>query len=194
MAPTVVVTGVPGVGASRVCEAARRRLGDEYTLVNFGDVMLEEALEHGLAEGRETLTELPIRDQRLLQRRAAELIARKPVEGALLVNTHLVVHTTHGFIPGLPDGVRSEVDPSTIAVVDASPETIRRRRETSERTYPGEAGTTLAFHRQLQNAAALHHAAAADAPVEHVPNDDDLEAAAERLATVAERTRDRLRG
>lgn len=185
MADTVVVTGVPGVGASRVCERARRALGDEFTLVNFGDVMLEAALEHGLTNRRDGLADLPMRDQRLLQRRAGEEVARKATEGPLLVNTHLVVRTALGFVPGLPGGVLTDVDPSVFVVVDASPETIMRRRETSERSHPTEPHSAVSFHRHLQSAAVMTYAAAADAPVRHVSNDDDLDAASEELVEIA---------
>lgn len=182
----VVVSGVPGVGASRICQEARRALGDEYALVNFGDVMLEEALEHGLTDSRAGIGALPIRDQRMLQRRAGEYVARKAAEGPLLVNTHLVIETDHGFIPGLPDAVRADVNASAFVVVDASPGTIRDRRANSERDYAEESRLTLEFHRQLQTVAAFTYSAASEAPVRHVSNEDDLDAAADRLATIVD--------
>ena len=181
-----VVTGVPGVGASRICEGARRDLGDAFTLVNFGDVMLEEALERGLTDSRDGLGELSIRDLRILQRRAGEYVARKRSEGPLLVNTHLVVNTVHGFLPGLPPAVLSDVDPAALVVVDASPETIQRRRETSSRSYPDEPRSVVAFQRQLQNAAAVSAAGAAGAPIRHVSNEGGIDTAAENLARVAD--------
>jgi len=186
MSGTVVVSGVPGVGASRVCEGARRNLGEGVALVNFGDLMLEEALEHGLADSREGLSGVPTHDRRMLQRRAGEYVARRAPEESLLVNTHLVVRTADGFVPGLPPGVLSDVSPSALVVVDASPETILRRRGTSERTFPDEARPTVAFHRQLQNAAALSCAGATDAPIRHLPNEGEIDEAAERLASIAE--------
>lgn len=184
MSETVVVTGVPGVGASRVCEEARRELGDAYTLVNVGDVMLEEALERGLATDRNELAQLPIQDQRVLQRRAGEYIERKAREGPLLVSTHLVVHTVYGFVPGLPDAMRRDMNPSTLVVIDASTAVIQQRRDRSEHTYPSEGEATVSFHRQLQNVAALTYATEMDIPIRHVSNESDLTGAAERLATV----------
>lgn len=189
MARTVVVTALPGVGASRVCERTRRRLGDEYTLINVGDVMLEAALEHGLADTRDGLAHLPPRDQRLLQRRAGEHVARKATEGPLLVNTHLVVHTDAGFVPGLPGDVRMEMDPSVLVVVDAEPETILGRRERSERTYPSDGRSVVEFHQQLQSAAALTYSATDGIPIRHVDNDDDLDAAVDDLTAIAEPAR-----
>ena len=59
---TTVVAGVPGVGASEVCRLARKRLGEGYTLLNVGDVMLEEAIAEGLVADRADLATLSRRD------------------------------------------------------------------------------------------------------------------------------------
>lgn len=182
MSHTVVVSGIPGVGASRVCEQARRQLGDEYTLVNVGDIMLQEALEHGLATSREELSRLWLRDQRALQRRAGEHIARRTDSGPLLVNTHLVVETPLGFIPGLDEAVLRDIQPAAFVLVDASDEEIRTRREASERSYEGL--SPIGFHRQLQTAAAFTFSARSNAPIHHVSNEGDVADAADRLATI----------
>lgn len=185
MSGTVVVTGIPGVGASRVCQQARRELGDEFTLVNFGDVMLEEGLEVGLVDSRGDLASLSMADQRMLQRRASEQIARRPDDETLIINTHIVIRTDYGFIEGMPEAVLSDIDPTAFVVVDTSVETIQQRREGSERDYIDETASSLSFHRNLQNAAAFNYAAAANAPVRQIAN-DDLDAAAEELEMMAE--------
>lgn len=181
----VVVSGVPGVGASRVCETARRNLGDEYTLVNVGDVMLQEALEHGLATSREELIRLRLRDQRALQRRAGEYIARESDSGPLLINTHLVVETPLGFIPGMGQTTLSDIDPSAFVIVEATPETIRERREGSERDYQ-QFTDSLSFHKQLQSAAAFSYSLQSNAPVHHVRNEKDVDDCGEQLARIVE--------
>lgn len=183
MGPNVVVSGVPGVGASKVCEETRRKLGDEYTLVNVGDIMLQEALEHGLATSREELSRLRLRDQRALQRRAGEHIARKSDEGPLLVNTHFVVDTPLGFIPGMGSEVLADLDPSAFVIVDAPDDEIHARREESERSYE-QFSPSLDFHRQLQNVAALTYSFQSNAPVHHLLNDDRVEETSDRLARI----------
>lgn len=181
----VVVSGVPGVGASKLCELARRELGEEYTLVNVGDVMLQEALEHGLATSREELTRLRLRDQRALQRRAGEYIDRESDSGSLLINTHLVVETPLGFIPGMGETTLSDVDPAAFVIVDASPETIRERREGSDRDYD-QFTDSLRFHTQLQSAAAFSYSLQSNAPVHHVRNEENIEESGEQLARIVE--------
>lgn len=184
MSYNIVVSGVPGVGASKVCEETRRKLGDEYTLVNVGDIMLQEALEHGLATSREELSRLRLRDQRALQRRAGEHIARESDSGPLLINTHLVVETPLGYIPGMGQEVLADIDPSAFVIIDASDKTIRERRDRSERTYE-QFSPSISFHRQLQNVAALSFSLQSNAPVHHLVNEDSPEETSERLASIA---------
>ncbi len=184
MTGNIVVSGVPGVGASNVCEGARRELGDEFTLLNVGDIMLQEALEHGLADRREELVRLRFRDQRALQRRASEHIARESDSGPLLINTHLVVETPLGYIPGMSAEMLSEIAPAALVVVGASTETIRERRDESDRSYE-QFNQSIQFHRQLQNSAAFAYSLESNAPVYHLRNEDDIEEAIERLSAIA---------
>lgn len=183
MGGNVVVSGVPGVGASKVCEQARRTLGDEYTLVNVGDIMLQEALEHGLATSREELSKLRLRDQRALQRRAGEQIARQSDSGPLLVNTHLVVETGLGYIPGMDAATLQEISPGAFVIVDASVESIRERRDQSARSYE-QFSEAVMFHKQLQNIAALAYSMESNAPVYRLDNETDIDEASDRLATI----------
>lgn len=184
MTENIVVSGIPGVGASQISEYARRELGDEYTLVNVGDIMLQEALEHGLADSRAELIQLRLRDQRALQRRAGEQIARKSDTGPLLINTHLVVQTPLGFIPGLNEAMLSDIDPSALVVVDAGEATIRERRKQSERSYDPFEGS-IEFHKHLQNAAAFAYSLQSGVPVYHLQNEERVEESGDRLVAIA---------
>jgi adenylate kinase len=181
-----VVSGIPGVGVSRVCQLARRELDEGYHLVNVGDVMLEAALERGLTTDRDELGRLPAREQRLLQRRAAEEIARRARESNLLVSTHLVVRTEHGFLPGFDATTLADVDPDRFVVVDADAAQIAARRDDAEhRRYGAEDEATIGFQQQLQAAAATNYAISTGAPVQYLRNETDpADAAAELVAVV----------
>jgi adenylate kinase len=181
-----VVSGVPGVGVSRVCELARKEL-DGVSLANVGDVMLETAMERGLTTDRDELATLPVHEQRSLRRRAAEELARRAADGSLLVSTHLIVRTSSGFVPGLDHTTLSELRPARFVVVDAEPAAIADRRSDSRhRHYGAEAIPRIDFQRQLQTAAAASYAIDTGAPVEYVHNEESAEAAA-RLVDVVER-------
>ena len=183
-----IVSGIPGVGASKVCEEARRELGDAYTLVNTGDVMLEVALERGLAKNRGDLTELPVPEQRVLQRRAGEYIRREACDGPVIANTHLVVQTPYGFLPGLPGPVLSDIDPTAILLVEAEATTICERRESSDyRDYPAETELMVTFHQQLSRAAAMGYSMESGVPVQLVPNQEAIEEAVDSMVAAVDR-------
>ncbi len=185
-----VVSGVPGVGASRVCQEARSRLGEGYTLLNFGDVMLERAVARGrdLSADRDDLATLPRREIRVLQRRAAEFVAATARSQAVILDTHLAVATAHGFLTGMPDAVLADVDPARFVLVEADPETVADRRESVDhREYREQGLRAIDFHRDLNRAAAMTHSVATDAPVRLVENTGPVEeAAADLVAIVSE--------
>jgi len=189
-----IVSGVPGVGSSRVCEEARRHLDDSFELVNFGDVMLEEAVARGLATSRDELATLEMHDYRVLQRRSAEEIDRRRREHgrSVVVDTHLAVETDQGFLPGMPEVVFRELRPSAFALIEADPGTIVARREGSEsREYHGEDESLVAFHSQLNRAAAMNHAIRAAVPIAPISNEGELKDAAARLVECVEAADDR---
>ena len=184
---TTVVTGVPGVGASEVCRLARKRLGEGYTLLNVGDVMLEEAIAEGLVADRADLGTLSRRDVERLQRRAGEFVADVARTNAVLVNTHLAVATAHGFLPGLRSEVLADVDPTRLVLVEADPETIADRRgDVDHREYREQGVRSIDLHQDLTRAAAMNHALAVGCPVRLVENEAAPDAAAETLATVVD--------
>lgn len=183
-----VISGVPGVGASKVCQTARTELGDGYELINFGDVMLEEAAARGLARARDELATLTQRDVLLLQRRAAEYVAARARGRAVLLNTHLAVATVHGYLPGLSGALLSDVDPNRFVLIEAEPETIASRRdEVSHRTYREAGARSIDFHQDLIRAAAMSYSMQTGAPVRLVENDSSSdEAAADIVSIVSE--------
>jgi len=185
MRDVTVVTGVPGVGASRVCQQARSRLGERYRLLNVGDIMLERAVSRGLVEDRDDLATLPRREIRLLQRRAGEYVAEVARSQAVILNTHLAVATAHGFLPGLPDDVLADVAPDRFVLVEADPATVAQRREAVDhREYREQGRRAVDLHQDLNRAAAMTHAVATNSPVRLVENEASVEDAAADLAAV----------
>jgi adenylate kinase len=185
-----VVSGVPGVGASQVCQEARSRLGEGYTLLNFGDVMLERAVagDREFVADRDDLATLPRREIRLLQRRAAEFVAATARSESVILNTHLAVATAHGFLTGMPDAVLADVDPARFVLVEADPETVADRRESVDyREYREQGPQAIDFHQDLNRAAAMTHSVATGAPVRLVENTGPpAEAATDLVAIVSE--------
>ncbi len=177
-----LVSGVTGVGLSSVCQTVRRKLGDGYKLINFGDVMLEQAATSGVTTGRGDLATLSQRQTRRLQRRAGEFVADEAESTNIILSTHLAVETQAGYIQGLPTEVLHDVSPTTFALVEASPETILERRQNSTREIPDATERKIAFEQDLNRSAALQYARDQNAPVRFIENEGSVEEAADRLA------------
>lgn len=182
---TTVVSGVPGVGASEVCRRAKQQVGDRYTLLNFGDIMLEEAISRGIVSDRADLGTLSRREIHRLQRRAGEFIESTARANAVMVNTHFAVATAHGFLPGLRPEVADDINPTRLVLVEAEPGTIADRRKAVDyREYREQGVRAIDLHQDLNRAAAMNHALATGCPVRLVENEAAPEAAAETLARI----------
>ena len=120
----VIITGIPGVGKTTVINGAKKHY--DFNIVNFGDVMLEHAKREGLVKHRDELRMLPIKTQRNIQAESAKKI--KHMENTC-VDTHCVVPTPDGFLPGLPIWVLENLKPSSLVLIEASAEEIQHRRD-----------------------------------------------------------------
>lgn len=181
-----VVSGVPGVGSSRVTEAAVASLDERYELLNTGDVLLEEALGSGFdVSGRDDLGDLRPRELRRLQRRMGEYVAAiaSEPETHVVLNTHLVVTTAAGFVPGLPPEVLTEIDPDAFVLVEADTDVVQERRAGSDyRSYRVDDRLGIEFQQSMSRTAAFAYATSVGAPIALVENTDDVESAAARLS------------
>lgn len=134
MKQVVVVTGIPGSGKTTICnlakEIAEKQKGKSLTVINFGTVMVELLEKGGEAIHRDFLRKSDLGFQRKLQREAAETISRiiANSEGVVIVDTHMSVKTSKGFLPGLPQHVLEALNPALFVLVEAPAEQILSRR------------------------------------------------------------------
>ena len=181
-----VVSGVPGVGSSTVTEAAVASLDERYELLDTHDGMLEEALGSGLeVSGRDDFAEMTPRDIRRLQRRMSEYVATIAADPDtyVVLNTHLVVNTAAGFIPGLPPEVLADLDPDAFVLVEADPEIVQERRAGSDYlSYSVDDRLGIEFQQSMSRTAAFAYATSTGAPVALVEHVDGVDAAAARLS------------
>lgn len=177
-----LVSGVTGVGLSSVCQAVRGKLADNYKLLNFGDVMLEQAATAGITTDRSELATLTQTQTRRLQRRAGEFIADEAVQTNVILSTHLAVETEVGYVQGLPEEVLEDVAPNAFILVEADPETILERRGEADAESVTATERKIAFEQHLNRSAALQYARDQDAPVQFLENEGSIEEAADRLA------------
>jgi adenylate kinase len=130
----VVVTGIPGSGKTTICnlakEIAEKQKGKSIAIINFGTVMVELLEKRGEAIHRDFLRKSDLGFQRKLQREAAETISRRisNSEGIVIIDTHMSVKTSKGFLPGLPQHVLEALNPTLFVLVEAPAEQILSRR------------------------------------------------------------------
>ena len=112
-----IITGVPGVAKTPVITEALKRLdaaGTPYAYLSFGSFMFEVAEKSGLVKKRDEMRLLGKDDQRQLQQKAAEEIAR--IDGNVIIDTHASVKTPKGYLAGLPEWVLDALKPDRTAV------------------------------------------------------------------------------
>ena len=135
-----VVTGIPGVGKTTVLSKVSEILtsqGRPHKIVNYGDYMLSTAIQLGLVSHRDEIRKLPLEKQKYLQTEAAKRISEEAKGlgdiGLLFVDTHAVIRTPAGYLPGLPKHVVEALMPNVIFLLEADPKTIiaRQMRDTS---------------------------------------------------------------
>ncbi|MEM4138296.1 MAG: adenylate kinase, partial [Sulfolobaceae archaeon] len=130
-----IVTGIPGVGKTTVLSKVKEildRKGVENKIVNYGDYMLLTAQSLGLVKSRDEIRLLPLNLQKTLQTEAAKRISEEAntiKNGVLLVDTHAVIRTPNGFLPGLPKHVIEVLSPNVIFLIEADPAEILNRQK-----------------------------------------------------------------
>ncbi len=156
----VVVTGVPGVGKTTVLEHLAKiasERGLKLKIVNFGDYMLETALKEGLVGSRDELRKLSLRKQLELQALAASRIVESAgkelgEKDFLVVDTHALVKTPAGYLPGLPFHVLDKLKPDVIVVVEAEPEIVVERQARDRGRYRADIGGVEGVRRLMEQA------------------------------------------
>jgi adenylate kinase len=165
----IVVTGIPGVGKTTVMQRAAE--GMDIKFVTFGTVMIDIAKESGLVKDRDEMRKLTLEQQKQLQIKSAEKIAKM---GNVILDTHCTVKTQKGYMPGLPEWVIKKINPTTIVLVEADPEEIfNRRANDTARNRDPDTKEQIDEHQMINRAAAMAYAALTGAAVKIVFNHDN---------------------
>lgn len=180
---TIIVTGVPGVGKTTVVTEAAEKAGLE--VVVYGSEMFRVAKDRGLVADRDEMRKLDPAVQRQVQKEAAEAIARR---GRVVVDTHCMIATPKGFLPGLPEWVVRGLEPETVVLIETDPEAIAARRASDEtRKRDADSAAAIDRHQQLNRAAAAAVATLTGATVATVANEEGkIAEAVEALVRILE--------
>ncbi|WP_456422247.1 adenylate kinase [Thermococcus sp.] len=183
----VMITGIPGVGKSTITRLALKRTRAKFRLVNFGDLMFEEAVEAGLVKHRDEMRKLDPKTQRELQLKAAQKIVEIAREEPVLLDTHATIRTPVGYLLGFPREVIEVINPNFIVIIEATPsEILGRRLRDLKRDRDVETEEQIERHQDLNRAAAVSYAMHSNALIKIIENHEDkgLEEAVNELVQV----------
>ena len=125
----IVMVGIPGVGKTSLLEKIVEILKNQNKSVSvnsFGTVMFQVAKEKGIKD-RDELRKLPVSEQKILQKTAAEKLALLN-DDIVIIDTHAFINSPEGYYPGLPEHVLKIIKPTNFVSVSALPEEIYNRR------------------------------------------------------------------
>jgi Archaeal adenylate kinase len=172
----VIITGVPGVGKTTVINEALQKLkseGVDYQPINFGTFMFEVAKNEGLVADRDQMRTLDRADQKRLQQRAAQAIAKIP--GNVMIDTHASVKTPKGYLAGLPEWVLREIMPDIIVLVETDDDQILMRRLSDDtRKRDKEGARSIAEHQAFNRSIAAAYAMMTGCTIKIITNPDHL--------------------
>jgi adenylate kinase len=179
----IVVTGIPGVGKTTVMKKAAE--GMDISFVTFGTVMSDIAIDIGLVKDRDEMRKLNLKQQKDLQIKSAEKIARM---GNVILDTHCTIKTPKGYMPGLPEWVIKRINPNSIVVVEADSKEIFNRRANDEtRNRDPDTIEQIEEHQMINRATAMAYAALTGSTVKIVFNHDNaINEAVKQAAPVLE--------
>ncbi len=179
----VVVTGTPGAGKTTVLNKALEEI-EGFKVINYGDKMLEVAIDEKLVEHRDEMRKLPAEEQRRIQRLAARKIAEEAKETDIIVDTHCTILTPKGYLPGLPKWVLDELQPELLIIIEANPDEILVRRiKDTTRVRDIQYIAQIEEHQLMNRVIAMAYAMYTGATVKIIRNHDEkLEEAARELA------------
>ncbi|AFZ70146.1 archaeal adenylate kinase [Caldisphaera lagunensis DSM 15908] len=168
----IIVTGVPGVGKTTVLSVLQEKAkasNIKLKVLNFGTFMLETALKEKLVNNRDELRHLTLRKQLDLQQLAAKRIIEETLKdldenGYLIIDTHAIVKTSSGYLPGLPKHVLDELKPDMITVIEADAKEIFNRQVKDSSRNRSDFGTEkdieklMEYARMASFSSAVHYA------------------------------------
>ncbi|MGC9132933.1 MAG: adenylate kinase [Nanopusillaceae archaeon] len=125
----ILVVGVPGVGKTSVINESKKYLKYNFRIISVGDIIFDLAKEkYGINDRDEIRKKLNVDQQEELQLEAMKKIKEMEKEEDLILDTHLVIESYSGYIPGIMRKFAEILKPDGIAVIVSDPDKIFVRR------------------------------------------------------------------
>lgn len=116
-----------------VCNAAEKlakQAGKKVNVINYGTVMVEMLQKYKKEMDRDVMRKTDLEFQCKLQKETAEAVSEKiaQLNGITIIDTHMSIKTSEGYLPGLPHHVLQLLKPEMFVLVEAQPNDISSRR------------------------------------------------------------------
>jgi adenylate kinase len=180
----MIVLGTPGAGKSTVLAKATEGFGCKE--INYGDLMFDIALKEKFVKNRDELRKLPLEKQKRLQADVAKALEK--MEGRIILNTHAIISTDGGYMPGLSETLLRNANIRQLILITAPPkDVIRRRKEDKTRTRDQETEGQIKELIEINKAYLFAYSAISGAPAAVVENaDGKLEEAVAKVRKLLE--------
>lgn len=157
----MAVVAIPGAGKTTILRKLKEIM-PSISVVNFGDLMFEEASKNfGITDRDEMRERLTLTEYRNLQLRAAEAIAARSDE-VVVIDTHAAISTPYGYYSGLPPEVVRKLNVDLIVFLEFRPEDILARRELDQKTMRRRGSDSIEAIEEHQNVSKMFAIAAAN--------------------------------
>ena len=112
----MILSGVPGSGKTTICNRIKDNEND-IEVINLGDLIYSLAKKEfpEKINVREDTRKIPRVEYLKIQKKAAEIIRQQKKH--VIVDTHLVLKTPHGYYPGLPEEILRIIKPEIICTL-----------------------------------------------------------------------------
>lgn len=180
----IILMGVPGVGKSSVLNGIRQKK-PEYSVVNYGDLMLGIFREKYDLQNRDEMRKASITQQKAVQKAVAQKLAK--MDGKVILDTHCSIQTPKGYLPGLPFELLGKLKVERLVLLSATIDEIYSRRKNDPSRTREVNKDEIIEHDQMNKSYLAAYSAFAGAPATIVLNRDNrLQEAVERFASLLE--------
>ena len=180
----IIMMGVPGVGKSSVLNGIRQKKPD-YSIVNYGDLMLGIFREKYNVQNRDEMRKASIAQQKAVQKAVAQKLSK--MEGKVILDTHCSIQTPKGYLPGLPFELLKKLKVERLILLSATIDEIYGRRKNDPSRTREVDRDEIVEHDQMNKSYLAAYSAFAGAPATIVMNRDGrLAETVERFASLLE--------
>ncbi|MFH1447237.1 MAG: adenylate kinase [Candidatus Micrarchaeota archaeon] len=180
----IIVFGTPGAGKTTILSKATEAF--DCKEINYGDFMFEIAQKKGFVSNRDDMRKMPIPRQKEIQADVAKNLSE--LEGKLILNTHALISTPVGYIPGLSRSILSGINIEQLILVVSPPaDIVKRRQEDTSRTRDPETEEQISEVLEINKSYLFAYSVLSGAPAAIVVNaNGKLEEAVESTRKILE--------